>query len=141
MKMYSISSPISIRKKALLEKNTFINDEIGHSVITRFICCECSHENTVEIIPYQSGFPVLQLYHDDKIVSGSELLRNGMVAETLQSMLHFGELTVNNLPTLYFGTSCKTCYSRYICLFGYGEKQPGQTILTISGVWKYDDLK
>jgi len=48
---------------------------------------------------------------------------------------------VDDLPTLYFGTACKTCHSKYICVFGYGEKQPGLTVLTISGIWKYKELE
>lgn len=139
--MYSISTKISISKKALIEKSIFTNDEINPSAVTKFICCDCSHENTVEIIPYQSGFPVFQVYHEDKILSKNELLQNGMVAQTSQGMLHFGELTINNLPTLYFGTSCKTCPAKYIGIFSYGEKQPGLTVLQISGIWKYKELK
>ncbi|MDR6922517.1 MULTISPECIES: hypothetical protein [Chryseobacterium] len=139
--MYSISTKISISKKALIEKSIFTNGEINPSAITKFICCDCSHENMVEIIPYQSGFPIFQVYHEDKILSKNELLQNGMAAETSKGMIHFGELTVNNLPTLYFGTSCKTCPAKYIGIFSYGEKQPGLTALQISGIWKYKELK
>ncbi|KPE50963.1 hypothetical protein [Chryseobacterium indologenes] len=139
--MYSISTKISISKKALIEKSTFTNDETSPSVMAKFICCDCSHENTVEIIPYQSGFPVFQLYHEDKILSKNALLQNGMAAATPQEMLHFGELTVGNLPTLYFGTSCKTCPAKYIGIFSYGEKQPGLTVLQISGIWKYEEIR
>ncbi|MCQ9633338.1 hypothetical protein MP477_00050 [Chryseobacterium sp. WG23] len=139
--MYSISKKINIGKKALIQKDVFTNNETVPSAVVKFICCNCNHENTVEIIPYQSGFPILQLYHDEQILSGNELLKNGMVQETLPGMSHFGPLTVNNLPTLYFGTSCQTCYSKYLCVFGYGEKQPGLTILSISGIWKYEELK
>lgn len=139
--MYSISKKISLGKKALIAKDSFINAETSPSVVTQFICPDCNHENSIEIIPYNSGFPIFQMYDKDHILSKSELLKNGMVSETSQRMIHFGELTVDDLPTLYFGTACKTCHSKYICVFSYGEKQPGLTILNISGIWKYKELE
>ncbi|GEM_PF-407836 len=139
--MYSISEKIRISKKALLEKSVFLNNEIIPAAMVKFICCDCSHENRVEIIPHQSGFPVLQIYNEDKVLPKNELLKHEIVTTTSPGMLHFGELTVNQLPTLYFGTHCKTCYSKYICVFGYGEKQPGMTILQISGIWKYEEIQ
>ncbi|WP_061084502.1 hypothetical protein [Chryseobacterium indologenes] len=138
--MYSISKNISLGKKALVAKNVFTNEETSPSVVTQFICCDCNHENSIEIIPYTSGFPIFQIYDRDHVLSKSELLNNKMVSETSPRMIHFGEVTVDDLPSLYFGTACKTCHSKYICVFGYGEKQPGLTILNISGIWKYKEL-
>ena len=138
--MYPISNRISILQKAAAAKSTFINDEALPSAVTTFTCCDCSHENPIEIQPYSSGFPVIQLYHEDKVLSGDELLQNGMVSETSDQMLHFGAFTVDDLPTLYFGTDCSSCRSKYICVFSYGEKQPGLMKLNISGIWKYEDL-
>lgn len=139
--MYSLSGKINIIGKASVEKNVFINDEALPSAITTFTCSHCGNKNRIAIAPYESGFPVLQLYHEDKVVSKNELLNHGMVNGTSQRMFHFGELTVNDLPTLYFGTDCSSCHSRFICLFSYGEKQPGLMILTISGVWNYEESK
>ncbi|MCS3532490.1 hypothetical protein [Chryseobacterium sp. JUb7] len=136
--MYSISNKISLGKQASVTKNNFSNDEIIPSAVVKFTCCDCGHENVVEIKPYETGFPVFQLFHEDKVLSKNELLENRLVSETPKNMIHFGELTVNNLPTLYFGTSCISCHSKYICVFSYGEKQPGLTLLTISGIWKYN---
>lgn len=136
--MYSISEKINLTEKATVEKSTFINDEALPSAITTFTCCHCGNKNTVAIVPYESGFPVLQLYHEDKVVSKDELLKHKIVNGTSQRMLHFGELTVNDLPTLYFGIDCTSCHSQYIGVFSYGEKQPGLMILTISGIWKYE---
>ena len=136
--MYSISEKIKITEKASVEKSTFINDDALPSAKTTFICSNCSHKNILEIEPYSSGFPILQLYDEDKVISKDELLQLGIVNGTSQSMFHFGELTVNNLPTLYFGTDCSSCHSKYICVFSYGEKQPGLMILTVSGIWKYE---
>ncbi|RQO40467.1 hypothetical protein DBR39_05845 [Chryseobacterium sp. KBW03] len=136
--MYSISKKISIIKKASVAKSTFMNDEAIPSAITTFTCCSCGHENTVEIKPYESGFAILQLYNEDQVLSKSELLKYGMVSETSQRMMYFGELTVNDQPTLYFGTDCSSCHSQYIGVFSYGEKQPGLSILSISGLWKYE---
>ncbi|WP_278379934.1 hypothetical protein [Chryseobacterium arthrosphaerae] len=138
--MYPISNRINILQKAAAAKSTFINDEALPSAVTTFTCCDCSHENPIEIQPYSSGFPVIQLYHEDKVLSGNELLQNGMASETSDRMLHFGVFTVDDLPTLYFGTDCSSCRSKYICVFSYGEKQPGLMKLNISGIWKYEDL-
>ncbi|MEJ5106958.1 hypothetical protein [Chryseobacterium sp. MYb328] len=139
--MYSISKKIRIGKKALLKKDRFINDEAIPAAITQFACYECSHENLIEISPYQSGFPIMKIYHEDLVASKSELLKMGMVTETSQRMQHYGELTVNDLPTLYFGTTCTSCSTNYICIFSYGEKQPGLEILNISGIWEYQELE
>lgn len=136
--MYSISEKISITEKVFVEKSTFINDETLPSAITTFTCCHCGNKNTIAITPYESGFPILQLYHEDKVLSKDELLKHKIANGTSQRMLHFGELTVNDLPTLYFGTDCTSCHSKYIGVFSYGEKQPGLMILTISGIWKYE---
>lgn len=139
--MYSISKKINIGEKVSVDKDIFTNDEITPAAVTNFTCCECGHKNTIEIVPYQSGFPILQIYNEDKVLSKNELLKNGAVAETSQGMLHFGALTVNNLPTLYFGTDCSFCHSKYFCVFSYGEKQPGLTVLNISGIWRYENLE
>ncbi|WP_312303620.1 hypothetical protein [Chryseobacterium sp.] len=138
--MYAISKRINILQKATAAKSTFINDEALPSAATTFTCCDCGQENNLEIIPYHSGFPILQVYQDNKVLSKTDLLSNGMVSETPQMMSHFGELTVHNLPTLYFGTDCISCHTKYICIFSYGEKQPGLTVLNISGVWKYEEV-
>lgn len=139
--MYSISKKIKIGRKSLTQKDRFINDEAIPAAITQFTCCECSHNNTIEISPYQSGFPIFQIYNEDKILSKSDLLRNGMITETSQRMQHYGELTVNDLPTLYFGTHCTSCNTNYICIFSYGEKQPSLEILNISGIWEYQEVE
>jgi len=139
--MYSISEKINITGKASVEKSTFMNDEALPSAITTFTCCNCGNTNTIAIAPYTSGFPILQLYHEDKVISKDELLKHGIANGTSQRMFHFGELTVNDLPTLYFGTDCPSCHAKYICVFSYGEKQPGLMILNISGAWKYEELK
>lgn len=138
--MYSISKKISIKKQVAVSKDVFSNAEIGQFAAVKFECCSCGHENTVKITPYESGFPIFQLYNDEKVLTKNELLSNKIVSETSINLIHFGELTVNDLPTLYFGTDCATCGSKYICIFSYGEKQPGLTLLTISGVWKYNEI-
>lgn len=136
--MYSISKKINILKQAPVAKNFFINDEITPTAVTQFTCCDCGHESSIEITPYESGFPIFQIYNEDKVLSKGELLQNKIVSETSNSMLYFGALTVSNLPTLYFGTDCQSCHSKYFCVFSYGEKQPGLTVLQISGIWKYE---
>ncbi|SIS63192.1 hypothetical protein [Chryseobacterium gambrini] len=135
--MYAITKKIQIVKKAVVSKNTFINDEISPSAELKFICCNCTHENLVKITPYESGFPVFQLYHENKILSINNLLNNSMIKETQKNMIHVGEFTFNDLPTLYFGTDCESCATKYIGIFSYGEKQPGLEILSVSGIWEY----
>jgi len=138
--MYSISKKIFIEKQVPVEKNIFSNDEIGQLAEVKFKCSDCGEENTIKITPYETGFPVFQLYNQEKVLAKNELLGNKIVSETSRNSLHFGELTVNDLPTLYIGTDCPSCGSKYICVFSYGEKQPGLTLLTISGVWKYNEI-
>jgi len=135
--MYAITKKIQIVKKATVSKDTFINDEISPSAELKFICCNCTHENLVNITPYESGFPVFQLYHENKILSINDLLNNSMIKETQKNMIHVGEFTFNDLPTLYFGTDCSSCATKYIGIFSYGEKQPGLEILSVSGIWEY----
>ncbi|REC78506.1 hypothetical protein DRF60_08615 [Chryseobacterium elymi] len=139
--MHSISKKIKISKQAAIIKKHFSNDEIIPSAATKYTCCDCGHQNTIEIFPYETGFPILQIYNEDAVLSKSELLNNKIITETSQRMAHFGDLTVNDLPTLYFGTDCQVCHSNYICVFSYGEKQPGLTLLNISGIWKYEELE
>lgn len=136
--MYSISGKINIGRPVVVVKNSFANSEIK-SAEAKFICNHCNHENVVKIVPYESGFPIFQLYNEERVLSKQELVKNNIVSETSKNLLHFGELTVNNLPTLYFGTNCQSCQSKYICVFSYGEKQPGLELLTISGVWEYKE--
>lgn len=139
--MYSISKKIKIGDKALLQKDRFINDEAIPAAVTQFTCCICGLENIIAISPYQSGFPIFQIYHEDKVMPKSELLKNQMATQTSQRMQHYGELTVNDMPTLYFGTQCISCNTNYICVFSYGEKQPGLEILNISGIWEYQEVE
>ncbi|MFX9397350.1 hypothetical protein ABTO25_20245, partial [Acinetobacter baumannii] len=80
---------------------------------------------------------VFQLYHENKILSINDLLKNSMIKETQKNMLHVGEFTFNDLPTLYFGTDCESCGTKYIVIFSYGEKQPELEILSVSGIWEY----
>lgn len=139
--MHSISKKIILGKKALVAKNYFSNEEIIPSAIVKFACNKCNHVNIVEITPYESGFPIFQIYNENKVLTKTDLLNNNMAAKTSPGRIHFGELTVNELPTLYFGTYCGSCQSKYIGVFSYGEKQPGLTILEISGIWEYEELK
>lgn len=138
--MYSISKKIALIQEARIARSFFSNEEIIPSAVTSFTCCACSHENPVTITPYESGFPIFQIYDEDRVLSKNELLKNKLTAETSGRMMHFGELTVNDLPTLYFGTQCSSCHSKYFCVFSYGEKQPGLTVLNISGIWKYEEV-
>ena len=139
--MYSISKKISIGKQVSIAKNSFINDEIYPSVEIRFSCCNCGYENSVVIKPYESGFPIFQIYDENKILSKNEMLENKLVSETSYNANYLGELTVNNLATLYFGSDCVSCQSKYIGVFSFGEKQPGLEILTVSGIWNYDEVE
>jgi len=137
--MYSLSKKINIGTQADVLKTVFRNEEADPHAAVTYTCNHCRQRNTLEITPYESGFPVLQLYDERKVISGEELLKTGAIAKTSDSRQHFGALTVNDLPTLYFGTSCRFCQSKYLCLFSYGEKQPGLNILTVSGIWQYEE--
>lgn len=135
--MNKISEKIKIFKQAVVSKKNFANAEITKSAITTFNCCSCQCENNVEIIPYISGYPIFQIFNEEKVLSVNELLENNIVTKTSKGMEHYGDLTVKDLPTLYFGTLCEKCESKYLIVFCYGEKQPGLTVLQISGIWLY----
>lgn len=139
--MYSISKKITIGNQVFIPKNSFVNNEIYPSVEIRFSCCNCGHENSIEIKPYESGFPIFQIYDEGRVLSKNEMLENKLVSETDYKADYLGELTVNNLATLYFGTDCSSCHSKYIGVFSFGEKQPGLEILTISGIWSYKEIE
>lgn len=136
--MYRIFERIKIIKPVVVSKSYFTNNEIIPSAMTTAVCCDCNCENKIEIIPYQTGFPIFQVYNEDQVLSKDELLENKIITDTSQGMKHVGELTVQDLPTLYFGIDCQTCSTKYFCVFGYGEKQSGLIVLVISGVWKYE---
>jgi len=136
--MYSISNKINIVCSGKLSKSFFCNEEIGETVVTTFNCCNCALENKIEITPYESGFPIFQIYNEEKVLSKIELLENKVLSTTSHWMQHYGELTLNDLPTLYFGTDCNYCKTKYFVVFCYGEKQPGLTLLELSGVWQYE---
>jgi hypothetical protein len=72
-----------------------------------------------------------------KVLTKAEIIKNKMASETSPWASYLGEITLNDLPTLYFDTACQKCNTRYIVVFCYGEKQPGLIILEISGVWNY----
>ncbi|MDR6514453.1 hypothetical protein [Chryseobacterium camelliae] len=135
--MNSIQKEIIIGKKVEITKSSFVNEEIASSAEVKFTCCQCSHLNSVIIKPYESGFPIFQLYHENRVLSRNELLKNDMARKTSYHMLHLGEITVNDLPTLYLSTDCKNCSEKYLVIFSYGEKQPGLEILQLSGIWNY----
>jgi hypothetical protein len=138
--MKTITSKISICQKVETTKSKFINSEITFPIKSDFKCCNCHFVNNIEIIPYSSGFPIFQLYDDNKILSKEELLENNIVSKTSIWMNHFGELTFNDLPTLYFSIKCQNCDSDYLCVFSCGEKQPGLELLEISGIWEFEYL-
>lgn len=137
MNLNSISEKITIGEKVVLERELFINGEIGQSVELGFTCGQCGHQNAVKLIPYESGFPVFQLYHEQQVLSEEDLLKYKMAGKTSRDRIYLGKITVDDLPALYFGTECSACTSKYIGLFGFGEKQPGLEILKISGIWNY----
>ncbi len=137
MILYPISEKITVGTKAALEKELFINEEIGRSAEIQFTCCQCGNGNVIHLTPYESGFPVLQLYDQGKVLSEIDLLKNGMAEETSQDRRYLGKMTVDSLPTLYFGTDCQVCASKYIGIFSYGEQQPGLEMLKVSGIWNY----
>jgi hypothetical protein len=138
MKTHSISSKIKIIKRAVVSRSSFKNEEVSQAALSKFTCCNCGSENKIEITPYETGFPIFQIYNEAKVLSKSELLENKLLSETTPWMKHFGELTFNDLPTLYFGIDCQKCNSKFIVIFCYGEKQPGLSLLEISGIWQYE---
>jgi hypothetical protein len=133
--MYKILNKIQIKQQVDLTKKIFINEQLNHPIITSFYCCNCQHKNELIIIPYKTGFPLLDLYVNSDILNENEILQNKIASNTSKQALHHGNYTVGNLPTLYFGNKCEECEMKYLVVFSLGEKQPGLEILEISGVW------
>lgn len=141
--MFRISSKIEIQSLSLNTNRIYRNEETNPFITSVFKCCKCDHENELKITPYETGFGFFEIYKDNLILSKREILENKIATETSNWASHLGELTVHNLPTLYFGILCEKCRSNHLVVFGYGEKQPGLTILEVSGVWMIsrDDLQ
>jgi hypothetical protein len=136
--MFRILDKITIENESVVLKKVFCNEETNPSALTEFTCCKCGSQNNIEIIPYETGFSITELYKNvDRVLALNILLENKMITPTSRWNLHYGEFTYHDLPTLYFGTACKYCYKENICIFSYGEQQPSLTLLKISGVWSY----
>jgi hypothetical protein len=135
--MFRINKKIEIQSLATNTNHIFRNEEINPFVISSFECCNCNYKNEFRITPYETGFGFLEIYQEEKVLSKEEILKNKIATETSRWVSYLGEITVNDLPTLYFGVTCEKCYSNHLIVFCYGEKQPGLLILEISGVWCY----
>jgi hypothetical protein len=48
--MLRILEKIEIVRTSVVQKKTFINNELSISAKTNFICCNCNTENEIEII-------------------------------------------------------------------------------------------
>lgn len=136
--MYRIEHKIKLVQAAATGRNIFHNEETRPEAKTTYHCCRCDHTNVLYITPYGSGFPISDLYEEEGKGTGREaLLEHKLLSPTSRWMQHLGPLTVRDLPTLYFGMDCAICHTPHLCIFGYGEQQPGLEILAISGVWQY----
>jgi len=136
--MYKISGIVTVKNHAVLERKIFINEQLDPIVNTSFYCNNCNCRNHITIVPYKTGFSFLDLYANNEFLNENEISRNRMATKTSKSALRFGNYTVSNLPTLYFGTKCIECGREYLVVFSYGEKQPGLEICEISGVWEIE---
>lgn len=135
--MFKIKNKIEIQSSSPNADRIFRNEEINPFAASSFKCCKCGHHNEFKITPYETGFGFKEIYQENKVLSKKEVLEHRIATETSVWASYLGDLTVNNLATLYFGTACKNCHSNHIVVFCYGEQQPGLTILEISGVWCY----
>lgn len=95
--MYSISEKINIKNKAIISRDVFANREMEQIVILYFKCTNCHHQNKIEITPYESGFPILEIYEGEKVLSRKELLENKMLTDDIirrQLGTEFEQLTM-----------------------------------------------
>ena len=136
--MHRIEGKIKIDCLSQVSEKIFINEQIDPIAESFFYCCDCNAANRFDIIPYETGFPFVELYKNENVLSEKMILENRIASKTSSWASYLGDYTVNNLPTLYFGVYCKHCSAIHLLVFGYGEKQPGLTICEISGVWKID---
>lgn len=135
--MEAITSMSRVGEQLLCRPTTFYNDAC-YSAVTN-LQCSCGSEEQLSITPYESGFPLAQVYHFQELISTSQLLARGMAKATAPIYQHLGAYTVNNLPTFYFKTVCEYCHQKRITVFSFGEQQPGLEVLTISGTWKLEE--
>ncbi len=131
--MEAITACSSVGEQVLCRPTQFYNDAC-YSAKAK-IQCTCGCEVPLTITPYESGFPLAQLYHFQQLISVSQLVKRGMAKETAPFYGHFGDYTVNDLPTFYFKSTCSNCMQQLITVFSFGEQQPGLEVLTISGTW------
>lgn len=138
--MFKINKRISVKSSSVFSVREVVLNSQTNNVKGNFTCCSCGFVNDFVIVPFVSGYPVGQLYQANTVLTEEELLEKSMVTRTSTFLSHLGGVTVDDLPTLYFGTTCSSCANKFICLFGCGEKQPGMNILKISGFWCYSEL-
>jgi hypothetical protein len=118
-------------------KSHFINAELFPNAKTKYKCSRCFHENEISITPYQTGYPLSELLNKS-LLGLDEMIHQNMVTPSARSSSHLGAYLVNNLPTLYFITTCANCNRDYLVIFGCGEAQPSKWMCVISGVWAND---
>jgi hypothetical protein len=135
--MFRINNKIQLQSLSPNTNHVFRNEETNPFVSSSFKCCKCNHENKFKIIPYETGFGFLEIYQDNNVLSKEEILEKKIATETSSWASYLGDLTVNDLATLYFGMACEKCHSNHLIVFCYGEKQPGLVVLEISGVWNF----
>lgn len=136
--MFKISEKIKIVCADSNSNRIFSNEQIYPYAKSNFNCCYCEFNNEIKITPYETGFGFFEIYNNEKVLTKEEIITNKIAKKSSPWATYLGEITVNDLPTLYFGTLCKKCYSNHLVVFCCGEKQPGLVLLEISGVWKYE---
>lgn len=132
--MQPIEHRIKLLRKIDLSKDEFINDELKPFVSFSF---KSNNDNliSVEIKPYQTGFPFFNLYRNNYI-SEAEINEEKMAKPASRWASHYGEYLVYDLPTLYFQMNDPISNENYLVIFGLGESQLGKGVCKISGVWQ-----
>ncbi len=133
--MNKINKTFKINQSTNLQKDDFIISSHEKSISSNFQCPNCSKLNPIEIIPYQTGFPISEIISKE-YVEIEMMLEKRILTNSSKLSKHLGKYLVENLPTLYFQTKCKSCESIFLVVFGIGETSQGYWKCKIAGVWE-----
>ena len=135
-----ISEKIKLLDKVELQKSEFFLQEANQRIETSFSCIKCLKENQFQIIPFRTGFSFSSLY-ENKHLSEYVITKKEIADRASKLYDHLGKYLVDSLPTLYYVHSCTECKEKYLTVFSFGEKGMDKWKCTISGIWRFQNLK
>lgn len=130
--------PYKLKERVLLAKKVWKDSEIDPAVPFAYTCPRCQTKNVLMIGRTEPGRIIKELYHENDEFSRDDFIKNGAAFETDRPNPYYDLKIANNLPALYAKTSCTSCDTKYILVYGIGEGSRGDSVLNISGVWEIE---